>query len=172
MPQNSRQPPLAADPVLRDESVSPSPDGALVLELLRLRDAMRLVFRPVLRTRGLTDQNWRLIRTLGERGPTEMTTLAAETAIPTASASRIVTRMTAAGLVRRSRDRLDRRQVLVELTPKGRRIQAEVGPLMRDAHDALDARLPPGVLADLHASLVKANLAVAAIGLAAEPSDD
>lgn len=172
MPQNPDQPLAGGTPVVRDEADAPMHEGALVIELLRLREAMRMVCRPVLRQRGLTDQNWRLIRTLGERGPTEMTTLAAQTAIPMASASRIVTRMAAAGLVRRMRHRLDGRQVLVELTPKGRRMQAELAPLVREAYAALDASLPAGMLAELHGALVRTNRAVDAFGLAMEPSDD
>lgn len=172
MPQNSNHPLIGVDPVVGDDAVDSMHDGALVLELLRLREAIRVVFRPVLRQRGLTDQNWRLIRTLAERGPTEMTTLATQTAIPMASASRIITRMAAAGLVRRMRHRLDGRQVLVELTPKGRRLQAELAPLMREAYAALDARLPAGMLADLHGALVRTNRAVDAYGLPVAPSDD
>lgn len=132
-------------------------EGSLIIELLRLRDAMRLFFRPVLRRYAITDQNWRLIKFLGENGPTDMTSLALGAVIPMASTSRIVTRMEANGLLRRVQDKSDGRQVLVKLTPKGQRVHAELAPQIRRIYAELSARLPPDALEQLHSVVVRLN---------------
>jgi homoprotocatechuate degradation regulator HpaR len=145
-------------------------EGSLIIELLRLRDSMRLFFRPTLRGHGLTDQSWRIVKTLGEHGPLEMTALGNAAVIPMASASRIVTRMSRGGVVRRLRNKADRRQVLVDLTARGRSLYAEVAPEIRRVYADLGAKLPPDALEQLHAVVQRLNGELAALG--AQPSGD
>jgi homoprotocatechuate degradation regulator HpaR len=132
-------------------------DASLIIGLLRLRDGMRLFFRPILRAHDLTDQNWRIIKVLGEHGAVEITRIGHEAVIPAASASRIVTRMEAAGLLRRRADVADRRRVLVELTPRGRRLFAKVAPLIRDTYGAIAAQLDPALLETLNTAVHALN---------------
>ena len=132
-------------------------DASLIIGLLRLRDGMRLFFRPILRAHDLTDQNWRIIKVLGEHGAVEMTRIGHEAVIPAASALRIVTRMEAAGLLRRRADVADRRRVLVELTPRGRRLFAKVAPLIRDTYGAIAAQLDPALLETLNTAVHALN---------------
>lgn len=132
-------------------------EGSLIIELLRLRDSMRLFFRPVLRRHALTDQNWRVIKCLGEDGPTDMTRLGRAAVIPMASVSRMVTRMEASGLVLRVPDETDRRQVQVKLTAKGRRLHRQVAPEIRRTYSELSAMLPAEALEQLHAVVLRLN---------------
>ena len=138
-------------------------EGSLIIELLRLRDAMRLFFRPVLRRHALSDQNWRILKVLGERGPTDMTALGLGAVIPPASASRMVSRMEASGLLRRRADRNDGRLVLVDLTAKGWRLYERAAPEIRRTYVELSAMLPPDALAQLDAAVRHLNAAIAAI---------
>lgn len=138
-------------------------DASLIIGLLRLRDGMRLFFRPILRAHGLTDQNWRIIKVLGEHDAVEMTRIGQEAVIPAASASRIVTRMEAAGLLRRCADLADRRRVLVALTPRGRRLYAKVAPLIRDTYGAIAAQLDPSLLETLNITVHALNRQIEAL---------
>jgi homoprotocatechuate degradation regulator HpaR len=139
-------------------------EGSLIIELLRLRDSMRLFFRPALRAHGLTDQSWRIVKVLGERGPLEMTSLGVAAVIPMASASRIVTRMARGGVVKRLPNKVDRRQVLVELTAKGRRLHADVAPQIRQVYAELGEKLAPDALEQLHDVVSQLNGQLAALG--------
>ncbi len=132
-------------------------DASLIIGLLRLRDGMRLFFRPILRAHDLTDQNWRIIKVLGEHGAVEMTRIGQEAVIPAASASRTVTRMEAAGLLRRQADPGDRRRVLVVLTARGRLLYEKVAPLIRDTYGAIAAQLDPALLETLNITVHALN---------------
>lgn len=147
-------------------------EGSLIIGLLRLRDGMRLFFRPILREYQLTDQNWRIIKVLGETGPTDMTQLGLAAVIPPASASRIVTRMEAGGLLKRRADGADRRQVRVELTAKGKRLYAKVAPLIRRTYSEIAGLLDPRLLATLDSTVRALNEQIAAAGLPAADEDD
>jgi len=140
-------------------------EGSLIIELLRLRDSMRMLFRPALRAHGLTDQSWRIVKALGERGPLEMTSLGMAAVIPMASASRIVTRMARGGVVKRVPDKADRRQVLVKLTGKGRRLHADVAPQIRRVYAELGEKLGPDALAQFHDAVCRLNGQLAAPGM-------
>jgi homoprotocatechuate degradation regulator HpaR len=124
---------------------------------------MRLFFRPILRRHALTDQNWRIIKPLAEVGPIDMTRLGSAAVIPTASLSRIVTRMEASGLVQRLQDEVDRRQVLVKLTAKGRRLHAQVAPQIRETYARLGTLLPSEVLEQLHDVVLRLNAELAVL---------
>jgi homoprotocatechuate degradation regulator HpaR len=132
-------------------------EDSLIIELLRLRGAMRLFFRPVLSRHRLTDQNWRIIKPLAEVGPIDMTRLSQAAVIPMASLSRMVTRMEAGGLVQRVQDEGDRRQVLVKLTPKGRRLHAQVAPQVRQTYAELSVLLTTELLEQLHTVVLRLN---------------
>jgi homoprotocatechuate degradation regulator HpaR len=138
-------------------------EDSLIIELLRLRGAMRLFFRPVLSRHALTDQNWRIIKPLAEVGPIDMTRLSRAAVIPMASVSRMVTRMEASGLVQRLQDESDRRQVLVRLTPKGRRLHTQVAPQIRQTYAELSALLTTELLEQLHAVVLQLNTELAAL---------
>lgn len=148
-------------------------DASLIIGLLRLRDGMRLFFRPILRAHGLTDQNWRIVKVLGEHGAVEMTRIGQEAVIPAASTSRIVTRMEAAGLLRRRAAATDRRRVLVELTPRGVRLHAKVAPLIRETYGAMAAQLDPELLETLNVTVHALNRQIeAALGGSIPDLDD
>jgi DNA-binding MarR family transcriptional regulator len=68
-----------------------------------------------------------VLAALEAEGPRSVGRLARELDVSLASATGIVSRMEERGLVQRTRDRHDRRVVVVELTDAGRTVRAEIG---------------------------------------------
>ena len=60
------------------------------MALLRTREAVMCLFRPGLRGRGVTEQQWRILRALAHTGPMEVTELAEATFLLGPSLSRIL----------------------------------------------------------------------------------
>ena len=90
--------------------------------LLQAREAVMAHNRPRLREHGLSDQQWRVLRVLGEHGTVETGRVAREAFILGPSLTGVLARMERDGLVRRERDPADQRRTVVEATPKGRRL--------------------------------------------------
>jgi homoprotocatechuate degradation regulator HpaR len=78
--------------------------------------------RPGLRSHGLSDQQWRVLRVLGELGTVETGRVAREAFLLGPSLTGVLTRMERDGLIRRERDPVDQRRTVVEATAKGRKI--------------------------------------------------
>src|SRR6478672_2388573 len=87
--------------------------------LLQAREAVMAHTRPSLREHGLSDQQWRVLRVLGEHGVVETGRIAREAYILGPSLTGMLARMERDGLVRRERDQADQRRTVVEATPKG-----------------------------------------------------
>lgn len=123
------------------------------MQLLRARDAVMQRFRPHLRTQGLTDQQGRILRVLAETEQLEMSDLAVRTSIHPASLSRIIPRLEAKGIVRRSKVDADARRVLVAITKRGRSAVAPVIRASERIYAELAAELGPSRLKELYRSL-------------------
>ena len=63
---------------------------SLTIALLRAREALMLSFRPMLAKHNFTEQQWRVLRVLGEKGPCDAGKLASEACILAPSLSRII----------------------------------------------------------------------------------
>jgi DNA-binding MarR family transcriptional regulator len=79
--------------------------------------------------RGLRIADWRVLAALAAHGPQRLTDISQLTSIETSTTSRLVTRLIRAGLVSRSRNARNGREVVVGLTPQGTRAVAEMTPL-------------------------------------------
>jgi homoprotocatechuate degradation regulator HpaR len=101
---------------------------ALPMDLLRIREAMMRRFRPILLVRGLTDQQWRIIRALADRDSAEILTLSDLCVMHPASLSRILPKMEASGLITRTVNEVDKRRVVVALSAAGRDLFEEIVP--------------------------------------------
>ncbi|KAA0089797.1 homoprotocatechuate degradation operon regulator HpaR [Trinickia soli] len=84
--------------------------------LLRAREKMMERFRPLLSAHGLTEQQWRIMRALHERGPLEPRQLSDLCTISSPSMAGVLARMEATDLVTKERFAEDQRRVLVSLT--------------------------------------------------------
>lgn len=76
-------------------------------------------FRPSLNARGLTEQQWRIIRILRQNGEMESYQLAQQACILKPSMTGVLARMERDGVVRRWKVPEDQRRVYVGLTEKG-----------------------------------------------------
>jgi homoprotocatechuate degradation regulator HpaR len=90
--------------------------------LLQAREAVMTNTRPSLRVHGLSDQQWRVLRVLGEHGTVETGRVAREAFILGPSLTGVLSRMERDGLVKRERDPSDQRRTVVAATAKGRRL--------------------------------------------------
>jgi MarR family 2-MHQ and catechol resistance regulon transcriptional repressor len=92
----------------------------LWLLLRRVGDALDLCQDSVFSKYGLTTEQFGVLTSIKSRGPLRPTDLALILERSPNSISMLVDRMVKAGLVRRTRDRKDRRVVTVSLTNKGK----------------------------------------------------
>jgi len=95
---------------------------SLPMLLLWAREAVMQRFRPELNARGITDQQWRIIRALVEIESCEIGELSRCCCIHPASLSRILPKLAAQGIVSRCPNADDQRRVVVSLTAQGRRV--------------------------------------------------
>lgn len=87
--------------------------------LLQARESVMAHTRPRLREHALSDQQWRVLRVLGEHGVVETGKVAREAFILGPSLTGVLSRMERDGLIRRARDPADQRRTVVEATDKG-----------------------------------------------------
>jgi homoprotocatechuate degradation regulator HpaR len=92
---------------------------SLAMLLLLTREAVMQRWRRFLNERGLTDQQWRVMRALREVESLEIVELGKRSCIHPASLSRILPKLAAKGLIARCANAADHRRVIVSLTPEG-----------------------------------------------------
>jgi len=90
--------------------------------LLQAREAVMAHTRPSLREHELSDQQWRVLRVLGEHGAVETGRVAREAFILGPSLTGVLARMERDGLITRSRDPEDQRCTVIEASAHGRRL--------------------------------------------------
>lgn len=103
-------------------------DSSLPMMLHRTLDTIIPHYRKVFKEHGISEQQWRILRVLWERGECTSAELAKKTLLPSPSMVGIIDRMTAKNLVIRQRSNEDRRIVRVSLTEKGQALQTELMP--------------------------------------------
>lgn len=87
--------------------------------LLQARESVMAHTRPNLREHGLSDQQWRVLRVLGEHGVVETGRVAREAFILGPSLTGVLARMERDGLIQRQRDPEDARRTVVQATDQG-----------------------------------------------------
>jgi len=103
---------------------------SLPVRLLRAREAVMSRLRPILRSHGLTEQQWRVLRTLYEFKELEVTVLAEQVFLLPPSLSRILRDLEGRGIVLRRASPSDQRRALVSLSEAGEALLMEVAPDM------------------------------------------
>ena len=125
--------------------------------LLEAREAVMLHTRPSLREHGLSDQQWRVLRVLGEHAgdPAGVETgrVAREALLLGPSLTGVLTRMERDGLISRARCPQDARRTVVRATPAGLKLVATLS-LTIEAHYAwMEVQLGKAQLAKLYVLL-------------------
>jgi homoprotocatechuate degradation regulator HpaR len=121
--------------------------------LLQAREAVLLHFRPNLRKHGLTDQQWRVLRVLAERGESDVATIADEAYLLGPSLTGVLTRMERDGLLLRERDAADARRQVIKHTTKGKRMAAKLAQSIEAHYESMELALGKPQLAQLYALL-------------------
>lgn len=125
----------------------------LALLLLQAREGVMAHFRPILNAHGITEQQWRIVRALLERGPLEPRQIGAVCLISSPSLAGMLARMDQTGLVRRERMAEDQRRVLVSLTAKSRALAAAMAPRIEAVYSAIEDHVGEALIGQFFASL-------------------
>ena len=96
---------------------------------------------------------WRVLAALAYNGEQRLIDLALMTSIDVSTLSRLVTRLLRAGLVSRKRSKVSNREVLIELTTKGRGIVDRLIPIARELERMAVDGIAPKDLAVIKRSL-------------------
>jgi homoprotocatechuate degradation regulator HpaR len=126
---------------------------SLPMLLLRARETAMARFRPILHEQGLTEQQWRVMRALEELGPTTAAGVAAECSILAPSMTRILRKLAELKLISTSRSKNDQREMVVRMTPKGKRLVDMIGPRVEVEYAWIRDQLQPENLASLTVEL-------------------
>ena len=92
---------------------------SLTLSLLRAREALMMSFRPMLAKHKFTEQQWRVLRVLGEKGPCDAGKLAEEACILSPSLSRILSTLITNNFITKKEDIKDKRKIILEISKNG-----------------------------------------------------
>lgn len=103
-------------------------EHSLPMELLKARESAMTRFRPMLRSHGLTEQQWRVIRALAATDNIDASELARRSFLLAPSLTRILQHLESEKLVKRSSDDNDQRRAVFALTTPGRKLFSVVGP--------------------------------------------
>lgn len=106
--------------------------------LLRVREDLLRHFRPIITHFGLTEQQWRILRAVGEADELEPREICEICQILSPSLTGVLTRMEDMSLVTRNRMPEDQRRMMVRLTPKGEKLVAELSPFITEQYRALE----------------------------------
>lgn len=121
--------------------------------LLQAREAVMAHTRPGLREHGLSDQQWRVLRVLGEHGVVETGRVAREAFLLGPSLTGVLSRMERDGLIQRARDPADQRRTVVQATAKGRAMADKLSHTIEAHYAWMEKSLGKQKLAQLYALL-------------------
>lgn len=136
------------DPLAGDSAISPDQDGkprqtrrSLPIALLRARENVMAKFRPMLARHDMNEQQWRVIRVLGEAGELDASELAERAMVLAPSLTRMLKALKTRKLLSIRKDKKDGRRTLVSVTPAARELINAVSPesaaIYRDIEAAL-----------------------------------
>jgi homoprotocatechuate degradation regulator HpaR len=122
---------------------------SLPMSLLRAREAVMRQFRPSLRSHGLTEQQWRILRALAAVDAIEVTELARMAFLLGPSLSRILRDLEASHLIERKLAKADLRRSVVSISTKGLKLIEAVAPSSEAIYAAITRRYGARKLAEL-----------------------
>ena len=117
--------------------------------MLRAREAMMLSFRPILAKHGFTEQQWRVLRVLSEKGTSDAGQVAFDACILAPSLSRIIGKLDNQKLIARFIDNKDGRRINLSLTSAGQETLNKIAPDMDIVYKAIQKRYGDEKLTDL-----------------------
>ena len=97
-------------------------------------------FRPILAARDVTEQQWRVIRVLGEESPLDASEAAERASVLAPSLTRIIKALEDRGLITRERNSSDGRRISLAIAPAGLAMIRDVTPETQVVYAQLEAR--------------------------------
>jgi len=136
---------------IKEKSSTPFPETskALPIAMLRAREAIMISFRPILAKHGFTEQQWRVLRVLGEKGPSDAGQVAFDACILAPSLSRIIGKLEKENFISRVIDQKDGRRVNLLLTQLGKETLNKIVPDMDVVYKNIQKRYGEEKLAKL-----------------------
>lgn len=122
---------------------------SLPILLQKARESVVLTVRKTLAGFDLTEQQWRVIRTIYLNGELNAQTLASQSAILGPSLSRILNRLEQDGYLLREISPGDQRELIISLSAKGKRLHQKVQPKVQANYDSLNAKLSAKKISEL-----------------------
>ena len=117
--------------------------------MLRAREAIMTSFRPILAKHGFTEQQWRVLRVLGEKGSSDAGQVAFDACILAPSLSRIIGKLEKDKFISRDVDKKDGRRVNLVLTSLGKETLKKIVPDMDVVYKNIQTRYGEEKLAKL-----------------------
>ena len=127
----------------------PETSKSLAIAMLRAREAMMLSFRPILAKHGFTEQQWRVLRVLGEKGTSDAGQVAFDACILAPSLSRIIGKLENQRLITRFVDDKDGRRINLSLTSDGQDFLNKIAPDVDVVYKAIQKRYGEEKLSNL-----------------------
>ena len=134
-------------------AVTPFAHRNLPRLLLQARESVMAHTRPSLRQHALSDQQWRVLRVLGEHGTVDTGRVAREAFILGPSLTGVLSRMERDGLILRERDPVDQRKSVVRASAKGKALVKRLSKTIEAHYESMEAVLGKQKLAELYALL-------------------
>ena len=104
-------------------------EESLPMALLNAREATMELFRPSLARHDLTEQQWRVLRSLGSHDqPVDAGTIVEATSLQAPSLSRILANLSERELINRESASDDQRRAVISLAPAGAALVKTVAP--------------------------------------------
>ena len=121
--------------------------------LLQAREAVMAHTRPSLRQHALSDQQWRVLRVLGEHGTVDTGRVGREAFILGPSLTGVLSRMERDGLIVRDRDPGDQRKTVVRASTRGKALVRKLSTTIEAHYVSMESVLGKETLAELYALL-------------------
>lgn len=137
----------------------------LPMLLLQARETVLRYFRPQLKRRALTEQQWRVMRVLDSDGVVDASHLAEQSCILPSSLTGVLDRMERDGLICRSRIRSDQRKVLIGLTERSLAIVGDMQGVIELQYRLIEERMGQADLLELYRLLDKVAALAADSGI-------
>lgn len=117
---------------------------------LKARELLLCHFRPIISHFGLTEQQWRILRTVSEMEQLEPREICEICQILSPSLTGVLSRMEEMGLVTRTRIPEDQRRVIIRLTPKSEELVSQLGPLIESQYKIIEQAFGPELIKQLY----------------------
>ena len=128
---------------------------ALPLTLTRAREKVLAPFRDLVSRYGITEPQWRVLRTIGTVGPLDPSALTQITSLLFPSLSRIIRDLEDRNLVSKTVDPDDQRRYVVSLTETGQQLFDAIVPDCERVYATIRQSIGADKLRELHSLLIE-----------------